>query len=240
MTDQQQAAAKDAVGREAASLVLPDMLVGLGTGSTAAAVVRALGRRVREEGLEFVGVPTSYAAERLARENGVRMVHIEDVERLDLAIDGADEVDPMLNLIKGRGGAHTREKVVASMADRFVVVADVSKLVGQLGSKAPVPLEVVPMAVSSVARAVERLGATVDLRSGGRKDGPVVTDQGLWILDAHFGPIPDPEALNRTLHALPGVLDHGLFLGMATLAFVGEAEGAVRRLEPELPVPHMQ
>lgn len=232
MTDTKQDAAKIAAGRFAASLVEADMVVGLGTGSTAAEALRALGRRVREERLSFVGIPTSYASERLARELGIRLVPVEDVERLDLALDGADEIDPMLNLIKGGGAAHSREKVIASMADRFVVVGDASKLVDRLGTRAPVPVEIIPMAVGSVSRALSRLGAVPILRTGIKKDGPVVTDQGLWIIDAQFGPIDDPEALNRTLHALPGVLDHGLFLGMSTLAVIGEADGSVRRLEP--------
>ena len=232
MTSSHKDAAKDAVGRAAASMVESDMLVGLGTGSTAAAALRALGRRVREEGLKIAGVPTSFASERLARECGIPLVSVDEVDRLDIAMDGADEIDPMLNLIKGRGGAHAREKVIAAMADQFIALGDPSKLVDRLGSKAPVPIEVMPMAVRSVMRSLEQLGAVPVLRTGLRKDGPVVTDQGLWLIDARFGPIPDPEALNRTLHALPGVLDHGLFLGIATLALVGAPDGSVRRLEP--------
>ena len=232
MSPSEQAGAKEAVGREAAALVMPDMLLGLGTGSTASIALRVIGRRIREEHLRVAGVPTSYASERLAREVGIPIVSIDEVERLDLAIDGADEIDPMLNLIKGRGAAHSREKVVASLANQFVVLGDPSKVVERLGSRAPVPVEVMPMAATAVIRALEHLGATAELRSGVRKDGPVVTDQGFWVVDADFGPIPDLEALNRTLNALPGVLDHGLFLGMATLALIGEPSGNVRRLEP--------
>lgn len=237
MSPSEQAGAKEAVGREAAALVMPDMLLGLGTGSTASVALRLIGRRIKEENLRVAGVPTSFASERLAREVGIPIVSIDEVERLDLAIDGADEIDPMLNLIKGRGAAHSREKVVASLADQFVVLGDSSKLVDRLGSRAPVPVEVMPMAASAVIRALEHLGATAELRSGVSKDGPVVTDQGFWVIDANFGPIPDPEALNRTLNALPGVLDHGLFLGLATLALIGEPSGSVRRLEPEGALP---
>lgn len=229
MTDQQQFSAKVAVGRAAAALVESGMCVGLGTGSTASEVLRELARRIREESLRILGVPTSYAAERLARELGIPLTSTDDVEHLDISFDGADEVDPELNLIKGRGGAHAREKVIASLADRFVVVVDESKLVDRLGRRFPVPIEIIPMATRSVMRAVEILGGVPTLRSGGKKDGPVVTDQGLWIIDARFDVIPDPEALNRSLHALPGVLDHGLFLGMAQLALVGSLEG-VRHL----------
>ncbi|HEX7070746.1 MAG TPA: ribose-5-phosphate isomerase RpiA [Rhodothermales bacterium] len=232
MTRTQQDAAKEAVGREAAALVMPGMRLGLGTGSTASAALRAIGQRVREEGLDVVGVATSYASEHLARECGIPLVQVDEVERLDLAMDGADEVDPMLNLIKGRGAAHSREKVIAAMADKFVVLADPSKIVDRLGVKAPVPIEVMPMALAPVMRSLEQLGARAELRVGVKKDGPVVTDQGFWIVDAYFGPIADAEALNRTLKGLPGVLDHGLFLGMASLALVGAPDGSVRHLEP--------
>ena len=222
---------KNAAGRAAAALVETGMSVGLGTGSTASEAVRELARRVREEGLRVLGVPTSYASEQLARELGIPLASTEDVERLDFAFDGADEVDPDLNLIKGRGAAHSREKVIAAMADQFVIVIDETKLVDRLGTRFPVPIEIIPMAARFVMRAVEQLGVEPLLRSGGKKDGPVVTDQGLWIIDARFEEIPDPDALNRSLHALPGVLDHGLFLGMAHLALVGSTDG-VRRLMP--------
>ncbi len=152
MSPSDQADAKESVGREAAALVQPDMLLGLGTGSTASAALRALGRRVREEGLRVAGVATSFASERLARELDIRLVSMDEVSRLDLAFDGADEIDPMLNLIKGRGAAHSREKVVAALADRFVVLGDPTKLVDQLGSRAPVPVEVMPMAATTSSR----------------------------------------------------------------------------------------
>lgn len=237
MTETARDAAKQAVGEQAAALVESGMLLGLGTGSTAAAALRAIGRRIKQEGLDVRGVPTSFASERLARDCGIPLVSIDEVERLDLAMDGADEVDPMLNLIKGRGAAHAREKVVAAMADQFIVLADPSKIVDKLGNRAPVPVEVMPMAASSVMRAIELLGGVPVLRTGVRKDGPVVTDQGFWVIDVRFGPIADPDALNRTLKMLPGVLDHGLFLGMATLALVGESDGTIRRMEPAAVLP---
>ncbi len=211
------------------------MCLGLGTGSTTAFAIEAIGRRVREGNLNVVGVPTSFAAERLAREHGVPIVTLDDLARsrptlsLDLAIDGADEVDPALNLIKGRGAAHTREKIVASLADRFVVLIDPSKEVERLGAKMPVPVEVLPMAEASVSKALRSLGAEPVLRMGRSKDGPVVSDQGFWIIDARFDAIPDPAELSATISQMPGVLDHGLFIGMATDVFVGEADGSVRR-----------
>ena len=209
-------------------LVESGMLVGLGTGSTAAEAIRAIGRRMAEDHLDIRGVATSFAAERLARAAGIPLIPLTG--RLDLALDGADEVDPELNLIKGRGGAHTREKVVASAADRFVVLADDSKLVERLGSTAPVPVEVVPMAADHVRQAVERLGAEVTLRMAAAKDGPVVSDQGLWILDARVPRIPDPAHLARTLKELPGVLDHGLFVDMADHVILGRSDGSVKVL----------
>ena len=229
--------AKRAAGEAAAALVTDGMRLGLGTGSTTAFAIEAVGRRVREEGLRIVGVPTSFAAERLARQHGVPLATLDDLAldrlapedaALDLAMDGADEVDPAFALIKGRGAAHTREKVVASLAARFVVLIDPSKEVDRLGTTMPVPVEMLPMAEAAVARALRGLGAEPVLRMGQKKDGPVVTDQGFWILDARFDGINDPAALGAAIHAIPGVLDHGLFVGLATDVFVGEPDGSVR------------
>ena len=219
--------AKKAVGEQAAAMVEEGMRLGLGTGSTAAYAIEALGRRVQEEGLAVVGTPTSFAAERLARQHHIPLATLDELDELDLAFDGADEVDPSLNLIKGRGGAHTREKVVAWVARRFLVLADASKIVERLGINHPVPIEVLPMATSPVSRALERLGAEPTLRMAEKKDGPVVTDQGLWIIDAHFDAIDDPAELDGRLNALPGVLGHGLFIGIATDVLVGTSGGEV-------------
>lgn len=209
------------------------MRLGLGTGSTTAFAIAALGRRVREETLNIVCTPTSFAAERLAREHGVPLATLDELDALDIAFDGADEVSPAFDLIKGRGAAHTREKVVASLAARFVVLIDPSKIVQQLGTKMPVPVEVLPMAVHPVELALERLGAQPVLRMGKSKDGPVVTDQGFWILDAHFDGISNPSAMNHSLLAIPGVLDHGLFIQLATDVLVGEPNGTVRTMQKE-------
>lgn len=225
-----QNAAKRAVGEQAASLVADGMCLGLGTGSTTAYAIAAIGRRVRDEGLRVSGVPTSFAAERLARQHGIPLTSLDEIERLDLALDGADEVDPALDLIKGRGGAHAREKVVAAQAERFIVLVDASKTVERLGTRVPVPVEVLPMAASPVMRALERLGAEPELRMGCGKDGPVVSDQGFWIVDARFpGGLDDPAGLDRAIKTLPGVLDHGLFLGMATEVLVGKPDGTAQR-----------
>jgi ribose 5-phosphate isomerase A len=220
--------AKRAAGREAATLVHDGMRLGLGTGSTAAYALEAIGRRIHDNGLSVEGVPTSFEAERLARTHGIPLTTLDEDPHLDLVVDGADEVDDRLRLIKGRGGAHAREKVVATQAERFAVVVDPSKCVDQLGEQAALPVEVLPMAVTPVLRALEDLGATPELRVATEKDGPVVTDQGFWILDARFPDgIADPAALRRTLGVRPGVLDHGLFLDLATDVLVGRPDGTV-------------
>jgi ribose 5-phosphate isomerase A len=228
--------AKRAAGAAGAALVEDGMRLGLGTGSTAACALRAIGRRVRTGDLDDVaGVPTSFAAERRARSLGIPLTTLDSFDGdggLDLALDGADEVTPALDLIKGRGAAHAREKVIAAEADRFVVLADPSKRVDRLGEQAPIPVELMPMAPAPVTRLLEARGAaTAELRSGQDKDGPVVTDQGLWVIDAHFEKaIPDPEALADALDRQPGVLAHGLFLGRATDALVGRTDGSVKHL----------
>ena len=231
--------AKRAAGEAAAALVESGMRLGLGTGSTTAYAIRAVGRRVREEGLDVVGVPTSLAAERLARASGVPVAGLAELgldalpagaPALDLALDGADEVDPALDLIKGRGAAHVREKVVAALAARFAVLVDAGKLVDRLGTTAPVPVEVLPFAEPAVSRALRALGADARLREAERKDGPVVTDQGLWVIDARFPGIDDAAALGAQIDGTPGVLGHGLFVGLATDVLVGEGGGQVRHL----------
>lgn len=231
--------AKQAAGEAGADLIEDGMRLGLGTGSTTAFALRALGRRLRSGEISGVcGVPTSFAAERLARAEGIPLTSLDDErhgpEGLDLALDGADEVDPDLNLIKGRGAAHTREKIVAAEATRFVILADPSKQVRQLGEQAPVPVEIVPMALGPVTRLLEAHGAQAQLRTGEGKDGPVVTDQSLWIVDAHFdGEIPDAAALDEVLNHQPGVLDHGLFMSLATDVLVGRPGGEVEHLQRE-------
>ena len=225
-----QKAAKRAVGEHVASMIHSGMKLGLGTGSTAALAIEALGRRIKEEGLEVCGVPTSFASERLAREYGIPLSTLDITPVLDLAFDGADEVDPHLVVIKGRGAAQTREKIVAAAAKRFVVLVDESKMVERLGTKMPLPVEIVPMAAAPVMNVLRSLGAQPEIRMGMRKDGPVVSDQGLWIIDAMFDEITDPEHVNRVLLNTPGVLDHGLFIGMATDVLIGKSDGSVQHI----------
>jgi ribose 5-phosphate isomerase A len=226
---------KERAALEAAKMIGDGAIVGLGTGSTAALAIAELGKRVREEGLEIIGIPTSYQSAMIARENGIVIRSLDDVSKIDIAIDGADEVDPKKNLIKGGGGAHTREKIVDGWADLFVVVVDDSKLVKHLGEKFPVPVEVLPFAVHPVMKKLQAMGGNPELRMGLRKDGPVITDQGNMVIDVRFSEIKDPKALELKLNDIPGVVDNGLFVGLAHLILVGTADPGgdptIRRIE---------
>ena len=224
--------AKRLSGREAAKLVKDGAVVGLGTGSTAAYAIEELGRRIREEGLRILGIPTSYQALDLARRNGIPVRTLDDVDRVDISIDGADEVDPEKNLIKGGGAAHTQEKIIDSLADFFVTVVDDSKLVNRLGEKYPVPAEVIPMALAPVMRRFQAIGGNPVLRTAVKKDGPVITDQGNFVVDVRFPSIEDPQGLESTLNNIPGVVENGLFIKLADLVIVGiSKDGTVRRIE---------
>ncbi|SHH12910.1 ribose-5-phosphate isomerase RpiA [Halobaculum gomorrense] len=223
-------AAKRAAGEAAAAAVADGDVVGLGTGSTAAHAICDLGERVAD-GLAVEGVATSYQSRALAREAGIPLLSLSDVARVDLAIDGADQVATGANaLVKGGGAAHAREKVVASAADEFLVVADGSKLADPLDH--PVPVEVLPDAVARVERAVRDAGGDPALRDAERKDGPVITDNGNLVLDCDFGTIAEPASLARTLSGIAGVVEHGLFVGMADAVFVGGDDGDVTRRSP--------
>ena len=206
------------------------MRLGLGSGSTAAHFVRLLGPRVAA-GLDVVGVPTSEETARIAREAGVPLTTLEETPELDLDIDGADEIGPGLALVKGGGGALLREKIVAAASGCMIVIADAGKRVTELGAF-PLPVEVVEFGLPATALAIERaaielgLNAAFDLRQHGGR--PYVTDGGNRILDASFGRIPDPEALAECLDSIPGVVEHGLFLGLADLALVASPAGVAR------------
>jgi ribose 5-phosphate isomerase A len=225
-------AAKRLAGKEAAKFVNDGAVVGLGTGSTAAHAIEELGRRIREEGLSILGIPTSYQAADLARRNGIPVRALEDVDRVNIALDGADEVDPKRNVIKGGGGAHTREKVIDALAEFFVTMIDDSKLVNRLGEKCPVPVEVIPMALAPVMRRLEAMGGNPILRAAVKKDGPVITDQGNLIVDVRFPVIEDPGDLESALNNIPGVVENGLFVGLVDLVIIGNrGNGTIRRME---------
>jgi ribose 5-phosphate isomerase A len=216
---------KQEVGRAAASRVQSGSIVGLGTGSTTAFAIQFLGDRLKSGELQGIkGVPTSFQASVLAKQYGIPLTTLDEIDKIDIAIDGADEVDPQKNLIKGGGAAHTREKVVDSLAEQFIVVVDSSKLVDQLGTTFPLPVEVLPMAVTPVMRAIEKLGGKPELRMGVKKDGPVITDQGNMILDVKFEAIANPAEMEKTLNNIPGVLENGLFVGVTDLVLVGEVQ----------------
>ncbi|HEY8464290.1 MAG TPA: ribose-5-phosphate isomerase RpiA [Bacillota bacterium] len=215
---------KQLVGTAAAALVQDGMVCGIGTGSTVAFLIAELGRRVREEGLKITGVPTSFQSRLLCRQQGIPTLEIQDCAELDLAIDGADEVDNSFNAIKGGGAAHTREKLVAAMARQFVLIVDETKLVPALGTGFAVPVEIIPAALSYVQAIIKMLGGQPSLRLGIKKDGPVVTDNGQFVIDAQFKPGADLKEIDRRLHQTPGVIDTGLFFDLATKVLVGKAD----------------
>lgn len=230
---EQNDSAKARAARAAAELVKPGMTVGLGTGTTAALMLRRLGERIRDENLEFVAVPTSKATAELAREMGVTLRDIDDVPALDLNIDGADEIDSQYRMIKGRGGALLREKIVACIAKRRVTVITDDKRVDRLGAGAPVPVEVSRMGARHIERRLQKLGAQTELR---RNDDGVwfITDGGNMIIDCRFAEIADPAELDARLKSVVGVFETGLFLGLCDVLVVGTAEG-VDQIETRAP-----
>ncbi len=225
---------KQYVGKAAADRVKSGSIVGLGTGSTTAYAIQYIGERLKSGELQDIkGVPTSFQATVLAKEYGIPLTTLDEIDHMDIAIDGADEVDPNKNLIKGGGAAHTREKIVDCLADVFVVVVDSSKLVDKLGSTFLLPVEVLPMAMTPVMKALEKLGGKPTLRMGVKKAGPVVTDQGNLVIDVKFDSIENPAELEKTINNIPGVLENGLFVGVADIILVGEVingEAKVREI----------
>ena len=214
-------AQKRAAGESAAEAVEDGAVVGLGTGSTAAHAIRAIGRKV-DSGLDVRGIPTSFQSRELAKEAGVPLTALDETDTVDLAIDGADQFSGP-HLVKGGGAAHAREKIVDAAANRLLVVADPSKAAKRLDH--PVPVEALPDARTTVAAEVRLLGGSPTLRSAERKDGPVVTDNGNLVLDCDFGEIPAPAELAADLARLPGAVEHGLFVGMADEIHVGREDG---------------
>jgi ribose 5-phosphate isomerase A len=217
---------KELVAGEAVQRVESGMVLGLGSGSTAAIMIEQLGRRWQTGQItDIKGVPTSFQSSLLAQQYGIPQISLNEIERIDLAIDGADEVDPMRNLIKGGGACHTREKLVDSRADHFLVVVDETKLSDLLGTNFALPVEVVPDAYRQVMDALAGLGADPQLRMAVRKAGPVVTDQGNLVIDATFDAIDDPAGLEARINNIPGVLENGLFVGLADEVLVGYVDG---------------
>jgi len=215
---------KQMAAEESVKYIENGMVIGIGTGTTAAYMIQALAQRLRE-GLSIVGaVPTSEATAQLASNLGIPLTDLDAHPQLDLDIDGADEIDSALHLIKGAGGALLREKIVAAASRRFIIIADSSKIVGQLGRTFPVPVEIIPFAVTPVQLQLQALGAQVQLR---QRDGQVLrTDSGNIILDCFFpGGISDPQTLHASIKSIVGVVESGLFLNMAERAIIGSANG---------------
>ena len=231
MTLTAQDAAKQAAAEAAAALVRDGMVLGLGTGSTVAFLLAALGRRAKVEGLRISGVPTSHRTAAEAVRLGIPLLDLAADTRIDLAIDGADEVEcGSLALIKGLGGALLREKIVAGVAARFVIIADDGKAVDQLGQISPIPVEVVSFGHEVTAKRLAALGGKPELRRDAN-GAPYVSDGGNILYDCHgFAPITDAAGLAAELDETVGVIEHGLFVGMASEAYIADTAGAVRIL----------
>jgi ribose 5-phosphate isomerase A len=224
--------AKKNAAAEAVKQVKDGFVVGLGSGSTAAYVIEQIGRRIQHEKIHVLGVPTSHQAFILAAKNRIPVTTLEEHPILDLTIDGADQVDEHLNLIKGMGGALTREKIVAEASKYYLIVADENKKAKILGENSqPVPLEVLPFAVPLVMPKIKTLKGKPVLREGKGKVGPIVTDNGNVIVDAYFGPIRSPADLGSKLKALSGVVETGLFVGMVDAVYFGKPSGVEKLVE---------
>lgn len=218
---------KQIPGKEAVKLVQPGMIVGLGTGSTAFYFIEALAARIKQ-GLKCKAVPTSEQSRKIGKKMGIELVELNDVSAIDLTIDGADEIDPQLQLIKGGGGALLQEKMVAAASKQFVVIADESKLVKQLGAF-PLPLEVIPYGWKQVQRHIQQLySIKIELRL--KDNQPFITDHMHYILDCHFKQIAGPSLLNNTLHNIPGVVETGLFLNMADMVIIAYEDESVKKI----------
>jgi len=218
--------AKRVAAERAVDFISEGMTVGLGTGSTVYYAIQKLGRRV-QAGLNIRAVDTSVRSEELAHELGIKLVPFAEIDSIDITIDGADEVDPQWNLIKGGGGALLREKIVAAASKQFIVIVDESKVVNQLG-KFPLPVEVIPFGWELTVRKLTQMGLNPQMRMDG--NNPYITDNGNYIFDCHIGAIPNPAQLHEQINRVVGVVDNGLFVGYATKVIVGHQDGSVKEL----------
>jgi len=217
--------AKKNAALEAVKHVKDDFVIGLGSGSTVAYAIEEIGNRTKREGLRVLGVPTSYQAFMSAVEREIPITTLEEHPVLDLTIDGADQIDEELNLIKGMGGALTREKIVANASKELIIVADENKKVKVLGeNNHPVPIEVIPFAAKPVMHKIKEMGGTPVLRESGGKVGPVITDNGNVIIDANFGLLQNPTELELKLKSIPGIVETGLFIKMADVVYIGKPD----------------
>ena len=214
---------KKNAGYKAAEYVEDGMVLGLGTGSTTHFFIEKVGMRIRDEGISVMGIPTSFQSLLIAKQWNIPITTLEEHD-IDLSVDGADEVDPEFNLIKGGGAAHTKEKIVDYAAKEFIVIVDESKCVEKLGNF-PVPVEVLPDASRTVIKELEDMGATCEIRMAQRKDGPVITDNGNFVIDAKFDEIDSPQHLEIDLNTIPGVVENGIFSQMVDRVIVGTEDG---------------
>lgn len=210
-------------GYKAAEYVKDGDVLGLGTGSTTHYFIEAVGKRIAEEGIKVMGIPTSFQSLLLAKKANIPITSLEEHD-IDLAVDGADEIDPDLNLIKGGGAAHTLEKIVDYSAKKLIIIADESKEVESLGAF-PVPVEVIPQSSRVVMKALEDMGAKPEIRMAERKDGPIITDNGNFIIDAKFDEIESPLHLEIDLNTIPGVVENGIFTEMVDKVILGTKDG---------------
>lgn len=216
---------KNLAAQKALDFVKNNMVIGLGTGSTADLFTIALAEKTKSENLNISTVSSSYSTTILAEKNGLDIIHLERCPGIDVYIDGADEVDPEKNLIKGQGGAMVQEKILAHFAKKFIVVVDDSKLVTRLGSKFPVPVEIIPMALPLVINEIKGLNGTAVIRQAVKKSGPVITDQGNFILDVTFPSDVDLKVMDPLLNNIPGVLGHGIFINTADEVISAGSDG---------------
>ena len=217
-------ASKKNAGYKAAEYVEDGMVLGLGTGSTTHYFIEKVGMRIKDEGIKVMGIPTSFQSLLKAKQSGIPITTLEEHD-IDLSVDGADEVDYDFNLIKGGGAAHTKEKIVDYAADKFIVIVDESKVVDSLG-EFPVPVEVLPDASRMVIKELEDMGATCEIRMAQRKDGPVITDNGNFVIDAKFAKIESPAHLEIDLNMITGVVENGIFSQMVDKVIIGTPEGS--------------
>jgi len=216
---------------KAAEQIKDGNVIGLGSGSTIAGAIEEIAKVLKERNLKALFIPTSHQIELAAITHGLKLALFTEYPEPDLSIDGADQVDERLNLIKGGGAALAREKVVDGSAKKLLIVVDEHKLVKKLGEQQPVPLEVLPFAHQAVIRRLSKLGGKPTLREGKGKVGPIVTDNGNFIVDSDFGTIDNPANLERELKSIPGIIETGLFVDMATSVYVGKRDGTVQTLE---------
>lgn len=225
MNDKEQQ--KEMAARAALEHIETDQVIGIGSGSTIEFFINLLRERMLLEGLKIAAVPTSYQSAFLLIKNQIPLTTLNEHPELEIAIDGADEIDSSLNLIKGAGAALTQEKIVDSIAKKFIIIADESKMVKNLGEKMPIPIEILPLALASVTKRLMAYTQEFSLRQGVKKLGPVITDNGNFIIDAQITDIANPKQLELELKGIPGVIENGLFSEMAHIAYIGSKTGII-------------